>query len=150
MIQRQERLERIRRVEREYLAGADALRLLEQQLGADPSWRISEGWTRKDAQNLARNLEATFLIRVFAEFESGLRDFWEKSLGRATHPSVKDLLDSIAARRDIPQDWLDDVHEVRNFRNSFVHERKGDEISVSLSEARGRLCRFFSWLPGDW
>jgi hypothetical protein len=67
-----------------------------------------------------------------------------------THPPMKDLLDSIAVQRGIPQDWLDDAHEVREFRNGFVHEGEGEEISLTLVEARSRLCRYLSRLPEDW
>jgi hypothetical protein len=96
------------------------------------------------------NLELTYLIRLFAEFESGLRSCWERSLKRTTQPPVRDLLYAIAKARSIPHDLLDDVHEVRKLRNAFVHESDGTEVPLSLAEARSRLCIFLAWLPPDW
>ena len=150
MTERQRRIERILAIEREYRAATEAVSLLEAELGADPNRGDTQGWRNRDARNLARNLESTYLIRLFAEFESGLRSCWERSLKRTTHPPVKDLLDAIAYIRTIPQDLLDDVHEVRRLRNAFVHESDGSEIPLSLAEAKSRLCHYFSWLPLDW
>jgi hypothetical protein len=150
MIERRKRIDRIVSVEKEFLAAIDALALLGDKLVGDPSWGDSQGWKQQDARNLSRNLESTYLIRLFAEFESGLRSYWELSLGNLTHPPAKDLLDSVARRRSIPQDWLDDVQEVRRLRNSYVHEKDDTEVPIPLVEAKRRLCRYFSRLPEDW
>ena len=98
----------------------------------------------------SRNLEGTFLLRLFAEFESGTRDAWLKAFGRTTHPPTRDLLEAVARLRLIPQDWLDDAHEVREYRNRLVHEGDDRGDAVSVPEAHHRLCRFFSWLPLTW
>ena len=150
MIQRQVRLERIRAVAREFLAAVAALRLLEKKLVADPSWGTAEGWERHDVERLSRNLEATYLIRLFAEFEAGLRDYWERSMGRTTSPPMKHLMVSIAAHRTIPQDWLDDADDVRKERNKYVHLTWEEETDLRLSEATSRVCRFLSRLPLNW
>ena len=47
MIERQKRIDRIRSVEREYLAASDALALLESKLGADPGWGNTPGWKNR-------------------------------------------------------------------------------------------------------
>ena len=147
---RQERIERICAVEREHQAAAVAVDLLEERLRSDPAFGLSDEWRFRDARNLRANLEGTFLLRLFAEFESGTRDAWLKAFGRATHPPMRDLLEAVARLRLIPQDWLDDAHEVREYRNRLVHEGDDRGDAVSVPEARHRLCRFFSWLPLTW
>jgi hypothetical protein len=74
-----------------------------------------------NARDWARNLEATYLVRLFAVFEQALRDYWSKSLKRTTHPKTEDLINSIAARRRVHYQELQAVHHVRAFRNAVVH-----------------------------
>jgi hypothetical protein len=150
MNKRQQRIERILAVEREYQAATAGVDLLKDSLRADPRFGAAQGWRSRDARNLEDNLEGTFLLRLYAEFEAGLRDVWKSYFGRDTHPPMKDLLVAIANQR-IPQDWLEDADAVREYRNALVHEGDTTDIeAVSLAEARSRLCRFFSQLPKDW
>jgi hypothetical protein len=149
-MKRQERIERIRSVEREYLAAISAVQLLQNQLRADPSWGAARGWRARDGENLLAHLEATFLIRLYAEFEAGLREVWSKFYRRRTNPPMKDLLIALASQR-IPQDWLDDADKVRLYRNAVVHEGSDEGAArLSVEVARSRLCRYFSRLPEDW
>ena len=74
MSKRQDRIDRILAVEREYLAAVVALMLLAERLDADPAFLASHDLRGRDARNLKINLEGTFVIRLCAEFESGLRD----------------------------------------------------------------------------
>jgi hypothetical protein len=86
MIKRQQRIERMRAVEREYLAARSAAELLEDRLRADPSWGVSRGWRARDGENLVAALEATFLVRLYAEFEAGLRDAWRRFYRKRSNP----------------------------------------------------------------
>lgn len=97
---------------------------------------------------MADNLEATYLIRLFAAFETGLRSYWQSV--RPTVPPVKDLIDSVTARREISLDSRDEVHQVREYRNSLVHETDEEIEPVTLADAQSRLSRFFSKLPFEW
>ena len=90
----------------------------------------------------------TYLIRLFAEFETGLRLYWATI--RETEPPTQHLLDGIAASCDIPPGRLADAHAVREYRNSLVHERDEGMAPISIAEARGSLCRFFAFLPPTW
>ena len=51
-----------------------------------------------DIVNASGRLEGTYIIRLFAEFETGLRLFWATI--RETEPPTQHLLDGIAARRE--------------------------------------------------
>jgi hypothetical protein len=102
-------------------------------------------------QDIARasgRLEGTYLIRLFAEFETGLRLYWATI--RETEPPTQHLLDGIAARRDIPPARLADAHAVREYRNALVHERDEGVIPIPIAEAQDHLCRFFAFLPLTW
>ena len=59
-------------------------------------------------------------------------------------------MNSIAARCLLPQDWNDDAHEVRQYRNALVHEESDQSRPITVPEARKRLSRFVSRLPLDW
>jgi hypothetical protein len=150
MIARQRRLNRMRSIMREYRIARVAARDLQARLRADPSLLSEEQLQVADFHNFRDNLEATYLIRVFAEFEAGLREAWARAFGQATSPKTQDLIDSLAARRLIPAPWRAAAHNVRAYRNALIHEGGVDIPPIGLDEAQGHLCRFFSRLPDDW
>jgi hypothetical protein len=150
MTRKQRRLERIRAIEREYLVASVAANALDERFRADPSALDAEELKFVDYRNFRDNLEATYLIRLFAEFEAGLREAWELAFRRTTIPSVRDLIDSVHAQRVLPDPWRDCVHQIRIYRNSLVHEGGEDADTIGLREACGDLCRFFSGLPHRW
>lgn len=142
-----ERIRRLLAVERECDAALVAIDLLTDRLRADPSFLLPKLKAR-DAASLLDNAEATFLIRLFAEFEAGLRDVWYDVLHKSTRPNMEVLIDRIAARNGIAGPVLDRVHEVRLYRNALVHTGSGLMARIDLKDARGRLCRFLSLIHG--
>jgi hypothetical protein len=96
----------------------------------------------------SRNLEATYVIRLFAEFETGARQYW--GVNWDTDPKTVDLLDGLAARCSIPDTQRDFAHLVRDYRNGLVHEREDKPELVPIALARGYLCHFLSFLPLRW
>src|SRR5206468_600117 len=82
-------------------------------------------------------LEASYFVRLFAVFESNLREIWEQAMGRDTHPPARDLLDGCTARQAVPADILERAHQVRNYRNFLVHG--GEAARVTLGDARQYL-----------
>jgi hypothetical protein len=143
-------LERIKAVEREYRVARLAMAVLGEALRVNPSLLKENELSHADAQKVAVNTEMTYLIRLFAVFEAGLRDGWENCYNRKTTTKTKDLLDGIASKARIKHDIVEKAHAVRMYRNALVHE--GDERAkpIPLERARQYLCTFFSWLPQDW
>jgi hypothetical protein len=139
---------RIKAVERQHAAVQLATsRLLEE--GRRNPTVLKSGVQHRDVVNAAQDLEGTYIIRLFAELESGLRQYWETIA--ATHPRTQDLINGLAARCRIGDDQRDNAHLVREYRNSLVHEREDEEVdSIPIAEARGFLCTFFSFLPREW
>ena len=138
---------RIKAVEREYVAMQQAADRLRQAALGDPT--VLRGNLRLGEIVLAsRNLEGTYIIRLFAEFETGARQYW--SAKWATDPKTADLLNGLAARCGIPDTQRDHAHSVRDYRNALVHEREDKPEAVLMAVARSRLCHFFSFLPPQW
>ncbi len=134
----------------EYETAVRAVEILGEHLRADPSaLRIADlRW--RDFQRLCRNLEGTYLIRMFAEFETGLRSAWTRALRRKTHPRMADLMNSNTGRCRIPMDWHAQADQVRTYRNWLVHERAEIQAAVEIHTAGRYLRRYFSLLPAHW
>ena len=96
----------------------------------------------------SKNLEGTYIIRLFAEFETGARQYWAANWD--TDPKTVDLLSGLAARCKIPDTQRDNAHLVREYRNALVHEREEEPEAVPIAVARSNLCHFFSFLPPRW
>jgi hypothetical protein len=141
------RIERIKSIERDYLSTRLALDRLLYEVRRDPTI-LTGDLEPQDLVEASGRLEATYVIRLFAEFETGLRLYW--ATVRDTEPPTQHLLDGIAARCNIQPDRLDGAHAVREYRNSLVHERDEEILPISIAEARGHLCRFFAFLPPTW
>lgn len=150
MSKRQDRFDRFAAVLREFQTAIVAIGLLEERIRANPSFLSDYDLRPRDARNLANHLEATFLIRLYAEFESGLREIWRSFFRRVTHPPMMDLLVALATLRFIPQDCVQEVDAVRTYRNSLVHELVLDAENIAIAHARRRLCWFWSFMPLDW
>jgi hypothetical protein len=146
---RTEWLQRIKAIEREHTVTRLAVRRLLESANRDPT--ILKGdVTLRDIGHAAGRLEGTYLIRLFAEFETGLRLFWPTAKGTEPPGRTRDLLDGIASARRIPPDQLTNAHAVREYRNSLVHEREEETAPIPIAQARGHLCTFFSFLPLNW
>ena len=138
--------ERLRAVEREWVAAGLAVAAFARELAAGRV-ALPHPLTAKDVAALAGNLSATYLIRLFAEFEAGLRSYWD-TLGRDTQPPATDLLNGVAARQRVPDNVLAAAHAVREARNRLVHQSTAS--ALTLADARQRLQQFLSRLPDDW
>lgn len=149
MSKRQERLDRIRAVEREYLAAELATRSLQDALRRNPVL-LTPGLKQADVHGLADNLQATYVMRLYAEFEAGLREVWASACKKKSTPGAEVLMNSLAGRFSISDEHRDNAHVVRKYRNAIVHEGTEAADSVTLELARKHLCTFFSWLPLAW
>lgn len=138
---------RIKAVVREYVAMQQAAeRFLEVAL-VDPTI-LKENLRFGEINAATINLEGTYVIRLFAEFETGARQYWAANW--ATEPKTIDLLNGLAARCGIPDTQRDNANLVREYRNGLVHERDEELEVVPIAKARNYLCHFFSFLPPHW
>lgn len=138
---------RIKAVEREYVAMRQAADRFRQTALDDPTI-LRRNLRHGEIVVASNNLEGTYVIRLFAEFESGARQYWDANW--RSHPRTVDLLNGLAARCGIPDTQRDHAHVVRNYRNGLVHEREEETEMVPIAVARNYLCHFFSFLPPQW
>jgi hypothetical protein len=141
-------LTQIKAVEREYGTTWFATDRLREEARRDPTV-LRRKLAPRDLSEASGNLEATYLIRLFAVFESGLRHFWQAQKPNR-RPRTQHLLDGVASVRGIPNDLLVNAHTVRKYRNNLVHEQDEDAAAVAIATARSHLCHFFSRLPPEW
>ena len=98
-------------------------------------------------------VESTYIIRMWAEFETALRSYRRHITGdpddRISTSNLIDWMSGVRRGRAISEDVRDDVHKVREYRNDLVHER--DDLDpldrVEIDVARTRLNTFLGRLP---
>lgn len=142
-------LTRVKAVEREHKATRFATDFLLIAVQRDPG-SLGGDLRLRDLNEAAERQEGTYIIRLFAEFETCLRVFWEVTRGRRPPSRTRDLLDGVGTRRRISHDQIDNAHAVREYRNSLLHERKEQIEPIAIDVARSRLCHFLSFLPVAW
>lgn len=149
-----ERIDRLKAVEREFQVVWDAIERLRVAV-ADGRVVLPIGTSIRDLDAARRQLEATFLIRLWAEFETAVRSYYG-TLTNDPDPRIRaiDLINTVAASRlgrAVADTVRVEVHEVREYRNSLVHDRDDPAPPVALSDARRRLNMYLGGkLPEKW
>jgi hypothetical protein len=112
------------------------------------------GTSPRDFEAARLQLEPTYLVRLWAEFESALRSYRRHIVGNPSdNIRAVDLINwaqGIEEGRKVDAGMRDLVHEVREYRNSLVHERDDRAAAVDIEEARHRLNVYLSKLPDKW
>src|SRR5208282_5056055 len=116
--------ERIKAVEREYWSARRAVDRLSADVARDPS-ALGEGPSPRDLRSADENLEGTYLVRMFAEFETGV---WYMT------PSLTEKI-PVISREDYVQlcDAIGDLEK--------LFSRETLPSPSSSSEVRRRLAR---------
>jgi len=148
-----ERIDRLKAVERECKVVSDAIQRLRVEV-ADGRVVLPDGTSARDLDAAHRRLEATFLIRLWAEFETTVRSYYGW-LRNDLDPRIRavDLINTVAASRRgraVADSARVGVHEVREYRNTLVHDRDDQAPLVTLSDARRRLNHYLAKLPEHW
>jgi hypothetical protein len=104
-----------------------------------------------DLRDCLENLEITYALRLFAEFETVLRDYWSviRPSPRPRRTRVEILTDRVAARQQIPATVLSAAHAVREYRNNIVHDRLRTP-RLTIHDCKSRIAFFISYLPVRW
>lgn len=139
--------ERIKAVGREFASARKAVDDLLAAMGRG-TVKLPARVKVRDVRSMSENLEGTYVVRLFAAFEAGLRSYWTTQ--RKTEPPAKNLIDAVAARRFVADETRNAVHSVRDYRNSLVHESDAAADPVELDLASGNLQEFFARLPFRW
>ncbi|HEY7429088.1 MAG TPA: hypothetical protein VH682_32975 [Gemmataceae bacterium] len=141
-------------VAEEYQAALTAASLLEEKLNADPGYGNRHGWRQKAGKDFEVNLEATYIVRMYAEFEAALRDYWKTHKGKDTHPKMVQLLNEAIPDQHFPQDCIDNADDVREYRNFLVHDIEEDlptdMVPFTVQETKRYLCAYIACLDPKW
>ncbi len=135
-----ERIDRLKAVVREFHVVEDAIERLRVAV-TDGRVDLPGGTTARDLDAARRQLEATYLIRLWAEFETAVRSYYGW-LTNDPDPRIRstDLVNAVNASRRgraLSDAERVGVHEVREYRNSLVHDRD-DPVARTLSDAGQR------------
>ena len=135
---------RLKDVEREHTAARIAMDRFKMQAFKDSTLLRGVGFP--DIGRASEELEGTYLIRLFAEFETALRTFW--TTNRRTEPPGRaiDLMNGVASTARIDTVPLNDAHAVRRFRNVLAHNREEPAEPISIANARHRLNKYLGYL----
>jgi hypothetical protein len=148
--------DRIKAAEREYQAVRVAVDWL---LGATPDEvhdvTDARGWDDlavADVYAADRNLDATYLIRMFSVFERAVSSYWRLLPGNAGRDVEGNLLlDEVGASCQILTDVTREAQAVRVHRNNLVHRRIDDHAAaMAFADARGDLLTYLRELPEVW
>ena len=145
-----DRSERVKSVERQYFVAEKARESLETALKAHSALLTGIGLSAADLWAFKSNLLDTYFIRLFAEFETAIKDYWKNGLNEDPRTRIMDVIDSLAARRRVLDAVRVNVHAARKWRNKLVHEDDTDAIEVELTSARSSFGRYLGFLPDDW
>jgi hypothetical protein len=144
--------ELFRRVREEFYAAGFAANHILTQWNEDP--RVIEKArqaqiTDSELKRCKDNLEITYALRLFAEFEGVLRDYWNMGIKKKSRPDMQPLMESIARRRGMIDDDLYAADEIREFRNKIIHENLRSP-RFDFPQCVRALGKYIAWLPQQW
>ena len=118
-------IDRLKFVEREHRLVATAIARLRLAI-LEGLVRTPDGTTPRDLVAAGENLETTYLVRLWAEFETALLSYYRDLTGdpeaRIRATDLVNTLAGVRRGRAIADEVRAAVHEVREYRNSLVHE----------------------------
>ena len=152
----------INEVGKEYEASRVAIIRLTNQVAVNANVLDDEPRARGGLSRASRNLEGTYLVRVFAAFESALRSYerwWHPN--RETRVDASQMIDEIGARKadDIPRrhkrvigtQIRERVQLVRRSRNYWAHD-DADAVADPMPLERATMCvlEYINKMPLEW
>lgn len=145
-------IRRLRGVQTEFEAAKQALAYVERHWQQQIIYQEVPRLSPRDFAQASHNIEQTYFIRLYAEFEGVLKDHLTTN-----HPFVKvpdkPVIDWLI-RRTVQAETLT-VHPalrlkldaVRNYRNAIAHHGRGSTPAITLVAALSTLNTFLAKLP---
>lgn len=143
--------ELLQAIEEEFGASRHALAQLTAGVESDPTILHRSTVRPEHIRRSLENVERTYFLRMFAEFEDILRRYWmwAKRRPRIQQTPIKAVIDRVASYQRVGTSLIDAVHEVRVYRNELLHARTVS-LTLKYQECRSRICRFLSFLSYTW
>ena len=153
----------IRAVSKEYGSARLAVDHVQNQLRDDAHY-MDGTLTRDEIAHVSRYLEGTYIVRMFAAFESALRSYerwWHPTRTRRERPDAATMIDEIGAhkednvaprrKREIGLQIRARVHEARQTRNYWAHDDKDQiELPLTIDQLTSRLLAYIQKMPLEW
>ena len=151
-MKRRDCFEAIKALEQMCYAGRAATSYYFKVCQDDPGVLGKVPFRHRDIRDCNEDLENTYIVRIFAEFESKLRDCWRREFKKPKEKEQRTparvIVSRIADKCSMPTAVAKNVHTVRDYRNGLVHG--GGGVPLTLAEARGHLLRYLGDLPQKW
>ncbi len=134
----------------EHRSARAAVARLKDAVAATPDLLKKDPVSREYLGNAHKNLDGTYIVRLFAAFEAALRSY-----DRAKHnnPNLSTdaavMIDEIGGKRGrgIQMGIRRRAQEVRQVRNYWAHESDEDPGPMTVDESRARLQAYLHELP---
>lgn len=141
----------MRRVREELASARFSLSHTLRQVNEDLLILRAAGRGGTSPSELARcreNLEMTYILRLFSEFEAATRDFWISAV-RNTRPKMGVLMDRVADRLNITTPVRQAAHEIREYRNDVIHQNPR-ALQFDYSDCAKALGNYLGFFPQRW
>lgn len=139
---------RTKDVEREFRACDEAIDFYIQQYNKT-QLPLPANLKLSDFYNAKSELERTYFVRLFALLEDCLRSYWG-FIKPGKQPKMKGLIDGIGAKHGLEHSLILQLHQLREYRNSIIHDSSLNAVTVILIEARRIANQCISRLPDRW
>lgn len=137
----------VKSIEREFAATRLAVDYLNQQVKAG-TYQVQGTIKQPDIDNATNHLEQTYLVRLFSCFESILKKYLDLQNLTPKRSTAKCMIRLASRRSQISKDdnILKSVQDLREYRNSIVHNLQLRKELISVPEARRRVNLFIDRL----
>ncbi len=137
----------------EFRSARVAIDRLRAAVAATPDLLKNDDEARTYLRNAHKNLEGTYIVRLFAAFEAALRSYDRAKYNdpdRRTDAAT--MIDMTRGKRGrgIQMGIRQGAHEVRRVRNYWAHESDEDPGPMTIDEAHKRLQHFLNELDDEW
>ena len=146
-------LYKLKRVVDEYVATKEALNYIIVNRDSIKVFPFAGGLPLSDFKLALSNIEITFFMRLFAEFEGCLRDFLQTrtSITVDARWGAEELINRVTAHnkdqsKPIDSKLVDKVKMLKKIRNDVVHATGSTRLPVTIEEARSVLNTYLSKL----
>jgi hypothetical protein len=139
-------IRQLKAVREEYDTARAALAFTKRQWPVVHAEPELQGGTFRALERTVENLEATYIARLFAEFEAVLRRHYAHVRPGRRIPGSDGLINGLGAHYRIPAEQREQAHRVRRFRHSVAHADPGPDL-VPFVDALSWLNQFLSFIP---
>lgn len=145
-------IERLRTVQMEFNSTREAIRYVQVNWQKYDIQRDVTALKPAHFDHAGRNIEITYFVRLYAEFEGVLKDHLATNFPAVTvtaKPKVDALITLVLKAEGFVLDpaLRRKMDHVRDYRNSIAHRAHASAPSVTFVEALSRLNRFLAKLP---